>query len=108
MRAALAMFAVSVQTLLPLVLAADIAAAASAPPICSVPAGGRHDPGRHDPGGACPICAALAATGAIAAPSPPTLPLPRFAGADAPAAVAQVAPAIHFTASYRSRAPPVA
>jgi hypothetical protein len=107
-RAALAMFAIVVQTLLPFVIAADIAAAAGAPPICAVPSGDRHDNNRHDSGGTCPICAALAAAATVTTPAPPALPLPRFVVAVAPVAPSHPTPERHFSLSYRSRAPPVA
>jgi hypothetical protein len=106
-RAAFAAFAIVVQTLLPFVIAADIAAA-GAPPICSVPSGGSHDNHRHEGGGTCPICAALATAATITTPEPPPLPLPRFVAAVMPIAAPQAASDPHFAASYRSRAPPIA
>jgi hypothetical protein len=109
LRAALAMFAVVVQTLLPFVLAGAIAGAAGATPIChaSTP-GERHDHQPVPPAKSCPICAALAA--AIAAPASPPLPfpLPRVAIIRTAAAAHAGAADIATSHAYRSRAPPLA
>lgn len=108
------MFAIVVQTLIPFVVAADIAAkTASAIPICSVVhtqdlAGGSHRPSHHDGGGTCPICAALAAATAITTPAPVAVPLPRQTAATVPITISETAPDIFLPPSYRSRAPPIA
>ncbi|HEY5211147.1 MAG TPA: DUF2946 family protein [Stellaceae bacterium] len=107
-RAALATFAIVVQILSPFVVAAGIAAAANAPPICSVPSGDHRTDRPHDSGGACPICVALAATAAVMASIPPAIPLPRLARIIAPVAVAHTAPDHELATAYRSRAPPIA
>jgi hypothetical protein len=104
-RAVLATFAIAVQALIPLVVAADIAAA-NATPICGSHAD-KHG-GRQNPTTACPICAALAASAAVTAPAPPALPLPRFVFAAIQPTPHQAAPDLHLAAAYRSRAPPIA
>ncbi len=106
--AALAMFAAVVQTMLPLVLAADIAAAATATPICHVPSGDEQKNQQPGPAKSCPICTALAATVAATAPAPPAIPLPRIVVARLPLALHEIAADISVPASYRSRAPPLA
>jgi hypothetical protein len=108
MRAAIATFAIVVQALIPVVVAAEIAAAAGAPPICSVPAGGDHRGDHHSPSGTCSICTALAAASAVTAPAPPAVPLPRLTATSLPAAVTIDAAEIALPTFYRSRAPPLA
>jgi hypothetical protein len=107
-RAMLAMFAIVVQALLPFVVAADIAAAAGAPPICHVPSGDHHKSGQPNPVNSCPICTALAAAGAITSPTPPAIPVPRFIYAAIPVSAAQNPPDLPLATSYHSRAPPAA
>ena len=102
------MFAVVVQIMLPFVLAADLAAAADATPICHTPAGDDQKDHRQNPANACPICIALAATLAATAPAPPPTPLPRLAVALLVVTVHEEAADISVPPSYRSRAPPVA
>ena len=102
------MFAMTVQILLPFVLAADIEAAANTVPICHVPSGGEHKGGQPNPATSCPICAALAATAAVTTPAPPAIPPPRVAVAPLPPPTLQHAPSLLFTTAYRSRAPPIA
>lgn len=108
-RAALAMFAIVVQTMLPFVLAADIAAAADATPICHASTTGdeqkNHQP---NPANACPICTALAATATATAPTPPAIPLPQIVVTRPAIASHETAADISLPRSYRSRAPPVA
>ena len=106
-RAALAMFAIVVQTMLPFVLAADIAAAANATPICHVPTGDGQNH-RQSPAKSCPICAALAATIAAPAPMTPPVPLPRFLIIRVAVALHEEAADVAVLSSYRSRAPPIA
>ena len=107
-RAALAMFAVVVQTLLPFVLAAAIAGAAGATPICHAGSDTGHKSGQPNPASTCPICTALAASAAIAAPAPPALPLPQAIVTRAAPEIATVFTDPSAPASYRSRAPPQA
>ncbi len=107
-RATLAMFAIVVQIMLPFVLAADIAAAANAAPICHVPTGDEQKNHQPNPANACPICTALAATIAATAPSPPAIPLPRIVVAGAMVIPQEDSAAISIVISYRSRAPPLA
>lgn len=107
-RAALAMFAVVVQTMLPFVLAADIAATANATPICHVPSGDQEKRHQPNPANACPICTALAATIAAPAPTASPIPLPRVGVARRTVALHEKTADISLPCSYRSRAPPVA
>ncbi len=107
-RAALAMFATVVQTMLPFVLAADIAAAANATPICHVPSDDEQKNHRPHPANSCPICTALAATVAATAPAAPAIPLPPTTVTRVAVAVAHDTAAISVPSSYRSRAPPLA
>lgn len=107
-RAALAMFAIVVQTMLPFVLATDIAAAANTTPICHVPTGDEQKNHQPNPANTCPICTALAATIAVTTPTPPTISLPGIGGARLPVAVRHEAADISVPYSYRSRAPPMA
>jgi hypothetical protein len=106
--AALAMFAIVVQTMLPFVLAADIAAAANTAPICHVPSGDEQKNHQPTPANACPICTALAATNAAPTPLAPPIPLPQIV-VIRPTVGRHGEPAdISFPRSYRSRAPPLA
>jgi hypothetical protein len=102
------MFAVVVQTMLPFVLAADIAATANATPICRVPSGDEQKNHQPNPANACPICAALAATIAAPAPLAPPIPLPHIVVARRTVALHEKAADITRPCSYRSRAPPLA
>jgi hypothetical protein len=109
LRAALAMFAIVVQTLLPFVLAAAIAADSDATPICHVATGDRHDKsGQPNPEHPCPICTALAASAVVTTPTPPAMPLPQSAIDPVEPALLQISAAAPLPASYRSRAPPQA
>lgn len=105
-RTALALAAMTVQLLLPFVLAADIAAAAETMPICHVPSGDDHKGGQPNPATSCPICAALAAAAVVTATAPPAIPLPRVAVVSPPAPAPYFAPTILLAVAYRSRAPP--
>jgi hypothetical protein len=102
------MFAVVVQTMLPFLLAADIAAAANATPICHVPSGDGQRNHQPNPANTCPICTALAATIAAPAPSAPPIPLPDIVVARLTVALHEKAADISLPRSYRSRAPPIA
>lgn len=111
-----AILAILVQALIPLLLAAEIDAAdAGSPPICSVadhiadgpnsgPSGDRHKSGGI---GVCPICVTLHASIAVITPMAAVLPLPSQAGSIGVAPRPQRVPVALAAASYRSRAPPV-
>jgi hypothetical protein len=106
-RAALAMFAIVVQTLLPFVLAAAIVGSADATPICHVAPGNGHDKGRQpDPGHPCPICTALAASALVTTPTLAAIPLPQTSIRPVEPTISQVSAETSRSASYRSRAPP--
>lgn len=102
------MFAIVVQTMLPFVLAADIAVAANATPICHVPTGDEQQNHQPGPAKSCPICAALAATIAAPAATTPPIPLPRIQITRPTVVLHDDASDISVAVSYRSRAPPVA
>ena len=106
--AALAMFAVVVQTMLPFVLAADIAAAANPASICHFPPGDPQKSHQPSPANACPICAALAATIAAPETTAPPIPLPQIVFARPTVARHEKAADIFLPCPYRSRAPPAA
>src|SRR6185437_3775629 len=74
---ALALAAMVAQAAIPLLIAAEIAAASNATPICSAATAGDHKSGPQNPGHTCPICAAMAASAAVTATASPALPLPR-------------------------------
>lgn len=112
----LAFLAVTVQALLPFVVAFEIALAgnpayADAFPICHAageqsagPASGQAD--NHANADGCPICAAMAVGQAFTPPAPIAAPLPqtiRYVAFDVAASVQR--PALACT-SYQSRAPP--
>jgi len=114
-RARIAIVATLVQALIPFLLAAEIDhAVAGNLPICSV---GDHFDGRspgspsdrHKTGdsGTCPICVALHASLAFAAPFPIAVPVPGPAISLAQAGTRQPRPRVFTAASYRSRAPPI-
>jgi hypothetical protein len=108
-RAALAMFAIVVQTLLPFVLAAAIAGTADATPICHVAPRNGHDKGRQpDPGHPCPICTALAASALVTTPTLAAIPLPQASIRRVAPSPSRVSVETSLPASYRSRAPPQA
>lgn len=107
-RTALAMFAITVQTMLPFVLAADIAAAANGTPICHVPTGDEQKNHQPGPAKSCPICAALAATIAAPAATAPPIPLPQIVVARVAIAPHETAADISLPRPYLSRAPPLA
>jgi hypothetical protein len=102
------MFAIVVQTMLPFVLAADIAAAADATPICQAPTGDEQKNHQPDPFNSCPICTALAATIAAPAPMAPPIPVPQVVVTRLTVALHEKAADISLPRSYRSRAPPIA
>ncbi|HEY7991316.1 MAG TPA: DUF2946 family protein [Stellaceae bacterium] len=108
-RTALALISVLAQAAIPLLIAAEIAAASNAIPICSAATpSDRNRSNPHTPGHSCPICAAMAASAAVTATAPPVLPRPRIAIARIVTPLKQDAPAFVFAAAYRSRAPPQA
>jgi hypothetical protein len=107
-RAALAMFAIVVQIMLPFVLAADIAASANATPICHVPNGEDQKDHQQNPANSCPICAALAATVVATPPALPPIPLLRLGVARKALALYEDGADISYPTPYRSRAPPIA
>ena len=107
-RTALALISVLAQAAIPLLIAAEIAAASNATPICSAATAGDHKSGPQNPGHTCPICAAMAASAAVTATAPPALPPPRVVVTRIVASLPQDAPAFVFAAAYRSRAPPQA
>ena len=111
LRVALAIVAMAVETLIPLVVAGDIAAVqANALPVCSAagqapPTGDRH----HQPnaGGTSPICAALAAAAAITTPAAIPLPAPLGWRLIRPPVLASAGSFRAAPLSYDARGPPL-
>ena len=111
LRVALAIVAMAVETLIPLVVAGDIAAVqANALPVCSaaghasLPA---DDSGKHRPAGTSPICAALAAAAAMTTPAAIPLPAPLGWRLIRPPVLASAGSFRAAPLSYDARGPPL-
>jgi Protein of unknown function (DUF2946) len=119
----LGMIALAVQSLIPVLLAAEIQIAATEPgksvfTLCAFghihvapPAADGSTPtpaGDEDQGTVCPICIALQAAPPFTAPAQIALPVPVALPLAIVVADAQPAARIVATAAYRSRAPPLA
>ena len=107
MRTALALAAMLVQAAIPLLIAAEIAAASGTVPICRV-ATDDHKSGPQTPGHPCPICAAVAASAAFIATAPPVVSPSQLVIAYIFPTSRHKAPTYVFAAAYQSRAPPLA
>jgi hypothetical protein len=112
-----ALLALAIQGLLPLLLGAELAAVARSGEhgifeLCAFghlhPGGsGPAVPADRDPANICPICVALQASPAFTAPAAPPLPLPRVAPVALVVADLPAVPRLPAPAAYRSRAPPI-
>jgi hypothetical protein len=114
--AGLGLFAFFLQSLIPLLVAAEISLAARAGEhsvfeLCSVVhphEGAPAKSGHHDSDGClCPICVALHASPAFTAPDALALPVPARFERVATSAPLHHAPRLLASAPYRSRAPPL-
>lgn len=115
----LGLAALAIQVLLPLVLAAEISAAAAAGehsvfelcvfghPHHGLAPGDADGKSDADLGTVCPICVALQASPVFTAPAIAALPLPAMQATDIAVAAARVSPRPVALAAYRSRAPPL-
>jgi hypothetical protein len=114
----LGLFAFFLQSLIPLLVAAEISLAANAGEhsvFCSVvhvhgaadhPGGPGKSPVDDDGCGLCPICIALHASPVFTAPAVAALPVPIVHAIVTAAIVPHQIPRFVATAAYRSRAPP--
>jgi hypothetical protein len=116
----LGLFAFLLQSVVPLLVAAEISLAASAGEhsvfeLCPMghvhgvaghPGGRGKSQGDDDDGGLCPICIALHASPVFTAPAAAALPVPVSHDIVTAPAASRPAPRLVALSAYRSRAPP--
>lgn len=112
----LALVALAIQALLPLLLGAELAAIAKSGDrevfeLCAFGhihlGGDGHGQSDREHATLCPICVALQASPAFTAPAPAALPLPTVVPIRVSLPLLAVAPRHVVLPAYRSRAPPI-